>query len=446
MMTTRPPRPRKPDWATEAIVPAGETVRAAGRSLADLPKDVTPGAKQVARLTAWRSAQEFVFADIMRDLEELRRLEDWSGVFIVADGLDFDWRKAPLKRYESFKHFYKEELQATWGKWEDLQATYRKVVRGDLDEADANRWVTERARKAQDLAGPDGVAPAAAHGTNQHQREGGHDNVMSSPKAQGNSAAYLTARLKRDHPAIAARLASGEFPSVRAAARAAGIVKDCPPAPDAEAARILRWGDGYALAVVDAVMAGIRKRAAGDPEANAEAIVERGPEYARAVLKALQKRVGPEQAGDDDDDEEPWALRLRLNGETPGERIKMWEAFVGDTYKAYEKEMEAGSAAPGDVVNRVKLKRIVGTFLYGVSEERKPDGSPGELVDVANDYFFDPMLADYVRGMLVWHEHPSVSVAEVFLRDIPIEAKAVSAELWEEPTLSAAFVGASAGE
>jgi hypothetical protein len=33
--------------------------------------------------------------------------------------------------------------------------------------------------------------------------------------------------LKRDHPQIAARLARGEFRSVRAAAKAAGIVQEC---------------------------------------------------------------------------------------------------------------------------------------------------------------------------------------------------------------------------
>ncbi len=69
-----PPRPRKPHWATEAIGPACEKLEAAERTMADLPKDVTPGAKDVARLTAWRSAQEFVFADIMRSLENLRNL------------------------------------------------------------------------------------------------------------------------------------------------------------------------------------------------------------------------------------------------------------------------------------------------------------------------------------------------------------------------------------
>ena len=40
-----------------------------------------------------------------------------------------------------------------------------------------------------------------------------------------NSAEYLAARLKRDHPEIATQLAKGKFKSVRAAAVAAGIVK-----------------------------------------------------------------------------------------------------------------------------------------------------------------------------------------------------------------------------
>lgn len=41
----------------------------------------------------------------------------------------------------------------------------------------------------------------------------------------GTSADYLTARLKRDHEKIFQRLAAGEFPSVRKAAIAAGIIK-----------------------------------------------------------------------------------------------------------------------------------------------------------------------------------------------------------------------------
>jgi hypothetical protein len=43
---------------------------------------------------------------------------------------------------------------------------------------------------------------------------------------QGNAQAYLLARLKRDAPGILARVEAGEFPSARAAAKAAGIVRE----------------------------------------------------------------------------------------------------------------------------------------------------------------------------------------------------------------------------
>ena len=74
--------------------------------------------------------------------------------------------------------------------------------------------------KAQELARADGVAPLAEHGTNQHTAGG--DNVTSSKR--GNSADYLVAKLKRDAPAYAERLAAGEFRSARAAAIAAGLL------------------------------------------------------------------------------------------------------------------------------------------------------------------------------------------------------------------------------
>jgi hypothetical protein len=49
------------------------------------------------------------------------------------------------------------------------------------------------------------------------------DNVRVT--SYGNSAAAITARLKRDRPDIAERLARGEFRSARAAAIEAGIVR-----------------------------------------------------------------------------------------------------------------------------------------------------------------------------------------------------------------------------
>jgi hypothetical protein len=51
-----------------------------------------------------------------------------------------------------------------------------------------------------------------------------YDNVIISD-AQGNSATYLSRRIARDRPDILQRMKDGEFPSVRAAAIEAGIVK-----------------------------------------------------------------------------------------------------------------------------------------------------------------------------------------------------------------------------
>ena len=68
------------------------------------------------------------------------------------------------------------------------------------------------------------------------------DNVNSFKTKGGNQADYLAARIKRDHPQIAAGIAAGEYPSIRAAAIAAGIVK-VPSALEAAKRAALRLSD-----------------------------------------------------------------------------------------------------------------------------------------------------------------------------------------------------------
>jgi hypothetical protein len=60
-------------------------------------------------------------------------------------------------------------------------------------------------------------------GHNQHSESGCNDITPSIQR--GTDADYLVARLKRDFPAIFARMEAGEFRSVRAAALEAGIIK-----------------------------------------------------------------------------------------------------------------------------------------------------------------------------------------------------------------------------
>lgn len=71
-----------------------------------------------------------------------------------------------------------------------------------------------------------GAVPLAGHGEIGNGR-GRVDDVKSTQG--GNSAPYLAARLKRDHPEIAAAVERGEYRSMRAAAKAAGIVKPQDP-------------------------------------------------------------------------------------------------------------------------------------------------------------------------------------------------------------------------
>ena len=59
------------------------------------------------------------------------------------------------------------------------------------------------------------------------------DDVTSTDR--GNSSSYLAARLKRDHPEIAAAVERGEFKSIRAAAIKAKIVKERTPLDDLRA-------------------------------------------------------------------------------------------------------------------------------------------------------------------------------------------------------------------
>ena len=66
------------------------------------------------------------------------------------------------------------------------------------------------------------------------------DQANNVSLKHGNDADYLKARLRRDHPEIADQLEQGEFRSARAAAIAAGIIKDIPsiqlkdPSPTAQ--------------------------------------------------------------------------------------------------------------------------------------------------------------------------------------------------------------------
>lgn len=119
---------KKARWANEAIGPANDVLHRAGRGLVDLPTDVTPGARQVAQLSAWRAAQDYAIAPVGAALEELSKLPDWTGGFLVANSINFDWRTAPFRHYDSFADLYRKELEPTWRAWDRLHERCRQLV------------------------------------------------------------------------------------------------------------------------------------------------------------------------------------------------------------------------------------------------------------------------------------------------------------------------------
>lgn len=84
----------------------------------------------------------------------------------------------------------------------------------DWDERVAREGQQQRVKEAPELK-------EHRRPTKEEQDKGVHNTLNRG----STNADYLTARIKRDAPEIAARLEQGEFKSVRAAAIEAGIVK-----------------------------------------------------------------------------------------------------------------------------------------------------------------------------------------------------------------------------
>jgi hypothetical protein len=116
-------------------------------------------------------------------------------------------------------HFLKQVLEATP---KDGQRAIT-VVRSELAKEGVNFDEQCNLDRTKLLGGVDPQPSLEDRERDEKGRIVHSDNVTVE---RGNTAAYLAARLKRDHPEIAEQLAAGKFRSVRAAAKAAGIVRE----------------------------------------------------------------------------------------------------------------------------------------------------------------------------------------------------------------------------
>lgn len=107
---------------------------------------------------------------------------------------------------------------------DDEETFFKKVIGKSRSEIRQNAIQAEKARQIAAT-----VEAIAEHGEigNGRSRPDKNENIRSTSDQYGTSQPYRIAKLKRDYPAIAERLQSGEFRSVREAERAAGL--DVPP-------------------------------------------------------------------------------------------------------------------------------------------------------------------------------------------------------------------------
>jgi hypothetical protein len=222
---------RNPEDKYDVIHLATEASTVQRTSIRVLPKDLSPGAREVALLTAVTKAQA---EHIVPMAEALQSLKDkgpdiWQGQFLVAAGEKFDWRTAPWRRYASFEDFYDQELAPVYGAYEEFLQTADRVVRGELSAEEGASLTRKRATAQEhvDAAPPrERINDQQAGGRIPKGDKDNRDNitVRGGDSGGGTSAEYLTRRIVRDHPEIAEKMRNGEYKSVRAAALDAKIV------------------------------------------------------------------------------------------------------------------------------------------------------------------------------------------------------------------------------
>ncbi len=195
------------------------------RAMADMPLLLHAGAKEIAVLTAVAKEQSFAFKPTMEALEYLETHDaeiDWSAGFMVAYQPEafaghvlFDWRKAPTCRYASFRDFYTRELEPVWGEWDQLRATYAKVLSGEISDAEGQR----RVLGAREIGIEGGKAGPGR----------GHKTAGNTKRFNGMDREYIAARLDRDgHTKLAAEVRAKTI-SANAAALQVGYRKKPTP-------------------------------------------------------------------------------------------------------------------------------------------------------------------------------------------------------------------------
>jgi hypothetical protein len=196
-------------------------------------EDNTVGTYIASAMDSVRRSRGMLWPELVELLDIARLKVEWSEPVFM--GLDVEDRV-----FGTFEAFYAEMVEPWLGEWRKLTERYREFAGAKTPEE------SEQARKkgAADFMKRTEPLPMnqtpAEYGKKGGRGKKASDNITGfSPGGdRGTSASYLAARLKRDHPDVAAAVERGEYGSIRQAAKAAGIVRDPDPL-----SQLNRWWD-----------------------------------------------------------------------------------------------------------------------------------------------------------------------------------------------------------
>jgi len=159
---------------------------------------------RMAYADRWIGLCSSYFNDTWPAVYELLRL-------IKEEELYKDPKRMSGKTFDSFSEYFMDRLGQPLEQWAELEETYH--------------YAKEFGPALFNESFPNARAAFGKHGGDRRSEQAKADQASDRRLKYGETAAYLTARLERDHPEIAEQLNAGEFKSARAAGIAAGIVK-----------------------------------------------------------------------------------------------------------------------------------------------------------------------------------------------------------------------------
>lgn len=207
---------------------AGLRTPTADRALADF-RSLTTDVARAAFADHWLAINGVALEDTWTMTYELLRIVQETRLFErpMPD------RKTTFPSFEAYvEHYLGSGLEA----WVELESTY-KFAHQIAPRLFGKRYTAARAAAARAQHAPD----LAEHGGDRKSEASKDQGNQVTLIQRGQSGDYLLARLKRDHPEVLARLQQGEFPSIRAAAIAAGLLTPSDSVP--------RTLDGYERAI-----------------------------------------------------------------------------------------------------------------------------------------------------------------------------------------------------